>query len=181
MTRATTTATLDDAVTVDLEAIAANLSHTERAQQLASKLAGPARVRALVAVGDQADENLFEYADDVAWVSGDLQPSFVAALRRERRAALERRSTKLLKRAERLAKPSRAKMLASVTDALADGDPELLLELLAEEADVTPASKADLVGSLQAIIDDTDGVVAGLARALDEGRRRPSAARCAPR
>ncbi len=151
----------DDAVTVDLEAIAANLSHTQRAQQLASKLAGSARVRALVAVGDQADENLFEYADDVAWVSGDLQPSFVAALD----ASAELRSStidKLLKRAERLAKASRAKMLASVSDALADGDPELLLELLAEEADVTPASKADLVGSLQAIIDDTDGVVAVL-------------------
>ena len=126
----------DDAVTVDLEAIAANLSHTQRAQQLASKLAGSARVRALVAVGDQADENLFEYADDVAWVSGDLQPSFVAALD----ASAELRSStidKLLKRAERLAKASRAKMLASVSDALADGDPDLLLELLAEEADVT--------------------------------------------
>jgi hypothetical protein len=161
----------DDSVLVDLDAMAANLAHTQRARALASKLKRPARARALAAVGRQADENLFEYADDVAWVPASLQPDFVAALE----ASSELRSATIeatLKRAQTLPKRSRAKLLRSLTDALTDGDPELLLELLADEEDVVAPTKTALAGSLRAMLDQTDAVRASLRRLSGEVSRR---------
>ena len=155
-------------------------SSHRRAQQLASRLAGPPACGA-VAVGDQADENLFEYADDVAWVSPTCSRSFVAALDDSARAALEHGRQAARAGREAAEPSSRARCSPRSPMRSPTAIPSCCSSCSPRRPTSPPRARPTLVGSLQAIIDDTDGAVAGLARALDEGCRRPSAATCAPR
>lgn len=149
---------------VDLDAVAANLQHTANARQLAQKLK-PRKLRpvALVAVAEQADENVFEYADDIAWVEATQQPIFVDALD----ASLNVRSAmigSLISAAPKQAASARGNALGAIADALSDGDPEVLLDTLAEEDGygATPEVKQTVVPVLAAMLDDAREVAADL-------------------
>ena len=148
----------DDSESVDLDAVAANLQHTAAARQLASKLK-PRKIRpvALLAVAEQADENVFEYADDIGWVEGQEQPTFVDALTK----SLDVRSAMigaLISAAPKQAESARGKSLKTIADLLSDGDPEVLLDTLAEEDGygATPEVKQTVVPVLAGMLDDAD-------------------------
>ena len=148
--------------TYDLDAAAANLTHTEAARLLALK-DRRSRATLLAAVNDQADENVFEYADDAAWAPAEQQQALANALL----TSVSLRSSvtaAMLARAERLTPGARAAVLRSITDALSDGDPDLLLEALAEEDGATGETKAALLDALRKILADTDGTLADLER-----------------
>lgn len=123
----------DGSESVNLGAVAANLEHTAAARQLASSLR-PRKLRpaALLAVAGQADENVFEYADDIGWVEPEEQATFVNALD----TSLDVRSamvSALVAAAPKQSGSARGKSLKAIADALSDGDTEILLDTLAEE------------------------------------------------
>ncbi len=146
--------------TYDLGAVAANLAHTEAARRLAIKHRR-SRATLLAAVNDQADENVYEYADDAAWAPPEQQGVLAQALATSAsvRASV---TAAMLFRADRLGRGARATVLRSVTDALSDGDPDLLLEGLAEEDGATDATKAALAGTLAVILADSEDTLDGL-------------------
>jgi hypothetical protein len=161
----------DDGITIDADAIAANLSHTQAARDLAMDLAGKDRARALVAVVAQADDNLFEYAADVGWVYGAEQTSLAEALD----TSLSLRSGLIgsqLRKAGKLTKKDRAKVLRSATDALTDEDPDLMLETLADE-EILGRPIADRLATTTAAMLDASGAairtLTGLADRADRG------------
>jgi hypothetical protein len=166
----------DDLADVNLDAVQDNLAHTAKARELAGKLKPKdRRAGALVAVNDQADENVFEYADDIGWVDEDEQPAFVDALQ----ASLALRSgviSTLVGQGAKLSESVRAKALESVSAALSDGDPEVLLDTLAEEQGwgATEPVKQTVVGPLADLLDGTDAVISNL---RDLGARLPSSER----
>jgi hypothetical protein len=144
----------DDSESVDLNAVAANLQHTAAARQLAAKLK-PRKIRpaALLAVAEQADENVFEYADDIGWVEAQEQPVFVDALSN----SLDVRSAMisgLVSAAPKQTAAPRGKSLKAIAELLSDGDPEVLLDTLAEEDGygATPEVKQTVVPILAAMI-----------------------------
>jgi len=167
----------DDSESVDLNAVAANLQHTATARQLASKLK-PRKLRpvALLAVAEQADENVFEYADDIGWVEAQEQPTFVDALAK----SLDVRSAMiggLISAAPKQAESARGKSLKTVADLLSDGDAEVLLDTLAEEDGygATPAVKQTVVPVLAGMLDGagkTAAKIRDLGSALRGNERR---------
>jgi hypothetical protein len=162
---------------VDMSAVADNLEHTAAAKQLAQKVKkGKNRAVAMIAVTDQADDNVFEYADDIGWVDPDEQPTFVDALNQ----SLSIRGgsvSALISMAAKQTESTRSKLLATVGDDLSDGDPEVLLDTLAEEDGygATFAVKDTVAPILADMIDDT-GKVAGdlgeLGKSLPSSERR---------
>ncbi len=148
----------DDSESVDLDAVAANLQHTAAARQLASKLK-PRKIRpvALLAVAEQADENVFEYADDIGWVEPpSSRPSSTRSTK-----SLDVRSAMigaLISAAPKQAESARGKSLKTIADLLSDGDPEVLLDTLAEEDGygATPEVKQTVVPVLAGMLDDAD-------------------------
>ncbi len=167
----------DDSESVDLDAVAANLSHTNAARELASKLK-PRKIRpvALLAVAEQADENVFEYADDIGWVEPPEQPAFVDALDK----SLDVRSAMigaLISAAPKQAASARGKSLKTIADLLSDGDPEVLLDTLAEEDGygATPEVKQTVVPVLAEMLNGADksaGDIRGLGSSLRGSERR---------
>jgi hypothetical protein len=149
---------------VDLTAVADNLEHTAAAKQLAQKVKkGKNRAFALIAVTDQADDNVFEYADDIGWVDPDEQPTFVDALTQSltvRGSAVNA----MISTAAKQTVSTRSKLLATIGDDLSDGDPEVLLDTLAEEDGygATFPVKDTVAPILAGMIDDTDKVAANL-------------------
>jgi hypothetical protein len=144
----------DESESVNLDAVAANLQHTAAARQLASKLK-PRKIRpaALLAVAEQADENVYEYADDIGWVEAQEQPTFVDALGQ----SLDVRSAMiggLVSAAPKQAASARGKSLKTIGDLLSDGDPEVLLDTLAEEDGygATPEVKQAVVPVLASML-----------------------------
>lgn len=145
----------DESESVDLAAIAANLQHTTAARLLAAKLK-PRKLRpvALLAVAEQADENVLEYADGISWVEAQQQSTFVDALNK----SFDVRSAttgKLISVAPKQAAPARSKSLKTIADLMSDGDPEVLLDTLAEEDGygATPEIKQAVVPVLAAMLD----------------------------
>lgn len=169
-----------DFAAVNLDAVAANLEHTAAARLLAQKVKkGKNRSLALIAVTDQADDNVFEYADDIGWVDASEQPTFVDALRQSvgvRGGAI----SALVAQAPKQTASTRGKLLDAIGDDLSDGDPEILLDTLAEEDGygATPEVKDTVVPVLAGLLDDTDKVAADL---RDLGDSLPSSERGAPR
>lgn len=163
----------EDFADVNLDAVQENLAHTAAARELAAKLKPKdRRAGALIAVNDQADENVFEYADDIGWVEEDEQPAFVDALNASLRLRANVIST-LVSQGPKLSAPVRAKALASISAALSDGDPEVLLDTLAEEEGwgATEPVKQTVVGPLADLLDGTDTVTSSL---RDLGAELPS-------
>ena len=156
----------------DLDAVAANLAHTEAARQLAMKVRR-SRATMLADVNDQADENVYEYADDASWAPAEQQPALAAALLTS--ASLRSSVTAaMLVKAEKLTPGVRASVLRSITDALSDGDPDILLEALSEEDGATEATTATLVETLKKILADSHGTLDDLerlSRGLDRAER----------
>jgi hypothetical protein len=149
--------------TYDLGAVAANLAHTEAARQLAVKLTSPDRAKVLAAVNDQADDNVYEYADDAYWAPVDQQPAFADALAQS--VAVRSAVTgAILVKAEKLAPGIRAAVLRSVGDALSDGDPDTLLESLSDPEGMDAATQGALVSTLGRILADTDETLGELQR-----------------
>jgi hypothetical protein len=149
----------DDSESVDFAAIAANLQHTATARQVASKLR-PRKLRpvALLAVAEQSDENVYEYADGIGWVEGQEQPTFLDGLDK----SLEVRSAMiggLISAAPKQAASARGKSLRTVGDLLSDGDSEILLDTLAEE---------DGYGATPEVKDSVVVVLAGLLNGAQE-------------
>ena len=149
--------------TYDLDAVAANLAHTEAARQLAVKLSSPDRPKMLAAVNDQADDNVYEYADDAYWAPVDQQPAFADALARS--VAVRSAVTgAMLVKADKLPPGIRAAVLRSIGDALSDGDPDTLLETLSDPEGMDPATQSALAAALGTILADTDGTLDELQR-----------------
>ena len=142
----------------DLDAAAANLAHTEAARQLAAKVTGRDRLKLLAAVNDQADENVYEYADDVYWAPAGQQPAFADALAGS--VAIRSAVTgAMLVKAEKLAPGVRAAVLRSIGDALSDGDPDTLLEALSDPDGMDPAAQASVATTLRMILAGTDATL----------------------
>ena len=147
----------DDFADVNLDAVASNLEHTATARQLAQKVK-PRKNRgvALTAVAQQADDNVFEYADDIGWVDPEEQPTFVDAFGQ----SLDVRSAvigSLISQAPKQTLSARAKTLKAISDALSDGDPEVLLDTLAEEDGygATFDVKQTVIAPLASMLDDS--------------------------
>jgi hypothetical protein len=166
----------DDDSGVDLTAVADNLEHTAAARQLAQKVRkGKNRTFALIAVTNQADDNVFEYADDIGWADPDQQPTFVDALTQ----SLGVRGTAvaaMIATAAKQTESTRSKLLNTIGDDLSDGDPEVLLDTLAEEDGygATAAVKDTVAPILAALINDTGDVADDL---TDLGKSLPSSER----
>lgn len=161
---------------VDLSAVADNLEHTAAARQLAQKVKkGKNRALAMIAVTDQADDNVFEYADDIGWVDADQQATFVDALNQSLGVRGSSVSA-LIAMASKQTTSTRAKLLATIGDDLSDGDPEVLLDTLAEEDGygATFEVKDTVAPILAGMIDDTDTVAGNLD---DLGKSLPSSER----
>jgi hypothetical protein len=170
----------DDFADVNLDAVASNLDHTATARQLAQKVK-PRKNRAvaLTAVAQQADDNVFEYADDIGWVDPDEQPTFVDALDQ----SLDARSAligSLVSQAPKQAASARAKTLKAISDALSDGDPEVLLDTLAEEDGygATYDVKQTVVAPLASMLNDSRDVAGDI---RDLGASLPASERRDPR
>jgi hypothetical protein len=167
----------DDFADVNLDAVASNLEHTAAARQLAQKVK-PRKNRgvAMTAVVQQADDNVFEYADDIGWVDPDEQPTFVDALDQ----SLDVRSgliDSLVAQAPKQSASARAKTLKAISDALSDGDPEVLLDTLAEEDGygATFDVKQTVVAPLAKMLDDSRAVatdIGDLGSSLSSSERR---------
>ncbi len=153
--------------TYDLDAVATNLAHTETARQLAMKPRRP-QATILAAVNDQADANVYEYADDATWAPADQQAALAEALATSV-AVRSSVTTAMLVKAEKLTPGARGTVLRSIGQALSDGDPDLLLEGLAEEDGygATAPTKASLAGSLSKVFGATDATLAELGRLAD--------------
>jgi hypothetical protein len=148
--------------TYDLDAVAANLAHTEAAHELALK-DRRSRATLLASVNSQADENVYEYADDAWWAPVEQQPALAAALTTS--VSLRSSATgAMLVRAEKLTPGARAAVLRSITDAFSDGDPDAVLEALSDPEGVTDATQGSLAATLATILADTDRTVADLER-----------------
>jgi len=157
--------------TYDLDAVAANLAHTEAARQLAVRLSSPDRAKMLAAVNDQADDNVYEYADDAYWAPVDQQPTFADALARS--VAVRSAVTgAMLVKADKLPPGIRAAVLRSIGDALSDGDPDTLLETLSDPEGMDPAAQGALAATLGTILADTDGTLGELQRLADRLSKR---------
>ncbi len=171
---------VSDGSGIDLTAVADNLAHTAAAKQLAGKVKkGKNRALAMIAVTDQADDNVFEYADDIGWVDSDQQATFVDALNQSL-AVRGGSVSALIAMAAKQTESIRSKLLETIGDDLSDGDPEVLLDTLAEEDGygATFAVKDTVAPILAGMIDDTDrvaGDLGELGRSLPSSERRGAA------